>query len=50
MANGGVGAGTLGVMYKNEDSLLQSTLDNSRWSIADNRTLAQVKMTQVERA
>ena len=32
---------------KNEDGLLQSTLENSRWSIADNRTLAQVKMTQV---
>ena len=24
---------------KNEDSLLQSTLENSTWSIADNRTL-----------
>ena len=24
---------------KNEDSLLQSSLENSRWSIADNRTL-----------
>ena len=32
---------------KNEDGPLQSTLENSRWSIADNRTLAQVNGTQV---
>ena len=32
---------------KNEDGVLQSTLENSRWSIADNRTWAQVNGTQV---
>ena len=31
---------------KKEDSLLQSTLENSRWSIADNRTCVQVNGTQ----
>ena len=30
--------GYWGLHMKNEDSLLQSTLENSRWSIADNRT------------
>ena len=34
---GGVG-GIGGLHMKNEDSLLQSTLENSRQSIADNRT------------
>ena len=36
---GGVG-GIGGLHMKNEDSLLQSTLENSRWSIANNRTLS----------
>ena len=39
--------GHWGLHMKNEDGLLQSTLENSRWSIADNRTWAQVNGTQV---
>ena len=37
MANKGV-AGIGGLHMKNEESLLQSTVENCRWSIADNRT------------
>ena len=36
-----------GLHMKNEDCLLQSTCENSRWSVADNRTWAQVNGTQV---
>ena len=36
-----------GLDMKNADGLLQSTLENSRWSIAVNRTWAQVNGTQV---
>ena len=32
---------------KNDDSLLQSTVENCRWSIADNRTRGQINGTQV---
>ena len=33
------GIGGIGALHlKYEDGLLQSTLENSRWSIADNRT------------
>ena len=35
------------IHMKNADGLLQSTLENSRWSIADNRPWAQVNGTQV---
>ena len=42
----GIG-GHWGLHMKNEDSLLQSTLENSRWSIADNRIWAQVNGTHV---
>ena len=34
----GVSGGIWGLHMKNEDSLLQSTLENSRWPIAENRT------------
>ena len=46
-ANRGVGAsGALkGLHMENEDNLLQSTLENGRRSIADNRTWAQVNGT-----
>ena len=37
--------GALGLHIKNEDGLLQSTLENSRLSIADDRTSAQVNGT-----
>ena len=38
-ANGGVGCQeVLGLHMKNEDSVLQSTVEKSRQSIADNRT------------
>ena len=45
----GVGGirGQWGLDMKNADGLLQSTLENSRWPIADNRTWAQVNGTQV---
>ena len=39
--------GIAGLHMKKKDSLLQSTLENSRQSIADNGTLAQVNGTQV---
>ena len=39
--------GHWGLHMKNEDGLLQSTLENSRESIADNRTWAQVNWTYV---
>ena len=39
--------GAWGLHMKNKDSLLQSTLDNSRWSIAHIRTSAQISETQV---
>ena len=43
---GGVG-GILGLHMKNEDGVLQSTLENSRCSIADNSTWAQVNGNKV---
>ena len=43
MGIGGIG----GLDMKHADGLLQSTLENSRWSITDNRTWAQVNGTQV---
>ena len=39
--------GAWGVHMKNKDGLLKSTLENCRWSIADNSTWAQVNETQV---
>ena len=43
----GADSGQLGIHMKNEDGLLESTLENSRQSIADNRTWVQVNGTQV---
>ena len=43
----GVSRGIGGLHMKCEDGLLQSTLENSRQSIADNRTSAEFNWTKV---